>query len=297
MIARVRGISRLASSPPAARSDGKPIVLVVPAEARGCRLDRFLVSALAAIEGAPSRGELQRWIEKGAVTVDGKPRKVSDKLREGARVVVVPEPPPKSAAMAEAGIVFDVLYSDDALLVVNKPPGLVVHPARGHASGTLVNGLLARGDFEIDPSEEDQDPISHTRPGIVHRLDKGTSGVMVVAKTARAREKLKAQFQAHTIDREYEALCAGDVRTQTFSTLHGRHPTERMRFTSRVKVGKAATTHVRVIERLGHGLATHLKCTLETGRPCWSFASPLSVTRLVDCGMSSPTIHRPAVFS
>ncbi len=244
----------------------RKIVLVVPVEARGCRLDRFVVSALAAMDDAPSRAELQRWIEKDRVTVDGTPRKASDKLREGARVVVDPEPPPKTLALAEEGITFGVLYTDDALLVVNKPPGLVVHPSRGHESGTLVNGLLARGDFERDPSEEDENTVSYSRPGIVHRLDKGTSGVMVVAKTPRARERLKVQFQAHTIQREYEALCQGDVRAQTFSTLHGRHPTDRLRFTGKVREGRQAVTHVRVLERLGNGLATHVACTLETGR-------------------------------
>ena len=250
----------------AAERERKPIFLVVPPEARGCRLDRFLVSALATLDDAPSRGELQRWIERERVTVDGRPRKASDKLREGARVMVAPEPPPRSLALAEAGIKFDVLYTDDFLLIVNKPPGLVVHPSRGHETGTLVNGLLARDDFERDPSEDDEDAVSYSRPGIVHRLDKGTSGVMVVAKTARVRERLKVQFQEHTILREYEALCQGDVRARTFSTLHGRHPTDRLRFTGKVKEGRHAVTHTRVLERLGGGIATHVACTLETGR-------------------------------
>src|SRR5205814_4662866 len=100
----------------------------------------------------------------------------------------------------------------------------------------------------------------HLRPGIVHRLDKGTSGVMVVARTPAAREALKAQFAAHTIDRAYEALVAGEAASRTWSTLHGRHPADRVRFTTRVRRGKRAVTHVRVLERLDG--ATHLECTL-----------------------------------
>ena len=240
-----------------------PWVLVVPREASGCRLDRFLVSALAALEGAPSRTELQRWIDHGRVTVDGATRRAADKLREGAQVVVDPEPPPKTEALPEVGVRFDVLFVDDAVVVVNKPPGLVVHPAKGHAGGTLVNGLLAMGVFDRVPAGSEPE---HDRPGIVHRLDKGTSGVMVVARTEVARERLKAQFAAHTIDREYEALCAGDVRARVFATLHGRHPTNRLKFTARVARGKRAVTHVRVLEGFGGGLATHVACSLETGR-------------------------------
>jgi 23S rRNA pseudouridine1911/1915/1917 synthase len=141
-----------------------------------------------------------------------------------------------------------------------------------------VNGLLARGLFRredlLEPEEEDGAPVAsaegrrrreeHARPGIVHRLDKGTSGVMVVARTAEAREKLKAQFQAHSIERAYEALVVGEATSRTFDTLHGRHPRDRMRFTTHVRTGKRAVTHVRVLARLSG--ATHVECTLETGR-------------------------------
>jgi 23S rRNA pseudouridine1911/1915/1917 synthase len=243
------------------------IALVVPQEATGTRLDRFLASAIP--EG-PSRATLQRWIAAGRVAVGGREAKdAAAKVRAGARIEVEPEPPAPTQARAELGIDFDVLYMDAAIVVVNKPPGLVVHPARGHAGGTLVNGLLALGAFDREGMEEKD------RPGIVHRLDKGTSGVMVVARTERARERLKTQFAAHTIEREYEAICVGDVKDRSraksagadeivFDTLHGRHPTERMRFTSRVRTGKRAVTRVRVLERLPG--ATHVVCELETGR-------------------------------
>lgn len=255
----------------------RPIVLVVPREAAGARLDRFLAGALTAMESGPSRSELQRWIDHGGVTVDGVVKKPSEKLREGARIAVEPEPPPPTDALPEEGIAFDVVYLDDAVVVIDKPAGLVVHPARGHAQGTLVNGLLARGVF--DPPAGDTSgqhaplpdvglpDVDRGRPGIVHRLDKGTSGLMVVARHARAREHLKAQFARHSIEREYVAIVLGDLRAPvTFATLHGRHPKDRVKFSSLVKTGKRAVTHVRPLERFGDGLATLVSCRLETGR-------------------------------
>ncbi len=246
-------------------------VIVVPRDAAGDRVDRFLVRALGSIAEAPSRAELQRWIERGRVTVGGKPRKAADKLREGEAVEVEPDAPARTVATPDSAVQFRVLYMDDDVVVVDKPPGLVVHPARGHESGTLVNGLLALGAFDATLAEgalhgPETDAIGHVRPGIVHRIDKGTSGILVVARTASAREKLKAQFAAHTIGREYEAICVGAVRTQSFSTMHGRHPTDRMRFTTKLVSGKRAITHVRAVALLAGGLATHVTCALETGR-------------------------------
>ncbi len=233
-----------------------PLVLVVGREASGSRLDRFL-----ATQTQWSRSELQRWIANGRVAVDGVVKSASDKVSAGARIEVTPEEAARTDAVAEDGIAFDILFVDDDLVVVNKPAGLVVHPARGHESGTLVNGLLARGLFDsLDTSEDD----AHTRPGIVHRLDKGTSGVMVVARNAKSREGLKAQFQDHSIDREYVAITVGDVVTQTFASLHGRHPKDRLKFTSKVAGGKRAVTHVEVVEKLRG--ATLVVCRLETGR-------------------------------
>ena len=256
----------------------RPILLVVPREAVGARLDRFLASTLSAMDDGPSRSELQRWIEHGGVTVDGVVKKAAEKLREGARIAVQPEAPPPTEALAEDGIEFDVVYIDDAVIVLNKPAGLVVHPARGNRTGTLVNGLLARGVFDPPDGEEDVDErpstsvrapspdVERSRPGIVHRLDKGTSGLMVVARHARAREHLKAQFAAHSIEREYVAICLGRVVKQTFETMHGRHPRDRLKFSSKVKVGKRAVTHVKPLENLANGAITYVSCRLETGR-------------------------------
>ena len=274
----------------------RTIKLVVPREAAGARLDRFLASTLSAMEDGPSRSELQRWIEHGGVTVDGVVKKAAEKLREGSRIAVEPEAPPPTEALAEDGIEFDVVYIDDAVIVLNKPAGLVVHPARGNRTGTLVNGLLARGVFDPPDGDEDVDErpsvsvrapsrppageaggeprippsgppdLDRSRPGIVHRLDKGTSGLMVVARHPRAREHLKAQFAAHSIEREYVAICLGDVKKQTFDTMHGRHPKDRLKFSSRVKLGKRAVTHVKPLESLANRAITYVSCRLETGR-------------------------------
>jgi 23S rRNA pseudouridine1911/1915/1917 synthase len=232
---------------------GHPKVVRVPREAAGARLDRFLAGATDV-----SRSELQRWIEAGRVRVGGRAGEASLRVKEGDEVVVEPMAPARTEARPQAEIAFEVIHTDECVVVVNKPPGLVVHPAKGHEEGTLVNGLLALGLFR------DAELAGDVRPGIVHRLDKGTSGVMVVARTAEAREVLKAQFQAHTIERAYEAIVVGAATARTFATLHGRHPRDRKRFTTRVRTGKRAVTHTRVLARLSG--ATHLECTLETGR-------------------------------
>jgi 23S rRNA pseudouridine1911/1915/1917 synthase len=224
------------------------------------RLDQFLSRTFEREEAAPSRAELQRWIEAGRVTIDGVVGKASAKLRAGAEVSVRPAPPATTTALPDASVVFDVLYKDDDLIVVDKPAGLVVHPARGHESGTLVNGLLGRGLLVESPEEEGE----FARPGIVHRIDKGTSGILVVARTPRAREGLKTQFSSHTIEREYEAIAVGAVKSGTFDTLHGRHPQDRLRFTTKVSTGKRAVTHVRVLSATP--LVSHVVCRLETGR-------------------------------
>jgi 23S rRNA pseudouridine1911/1915/1917 synthase len=238
-------------------SAGEAIEIVVTREGNGARLDRFVAGAIGV-----SRAELQRWVARGRVTVDGDRREASTTLREGQRVVVLPEAPRSSFAVPDAEVTFRVLHVDAEVVVVDKPAGLVVHPARGHETGTLVNGLLGLGLFRReDLVDEDH---AHDRPGIVHRLDKGTSGVMVVARTPTAREALKAQFQRHSIERVYEAIAVGDVPSCTFATLHGRHPGDRLRFTTRVAQGKRAVTHVRRLAPLRG--ATHVECTLETGR-------------------------------
>jgi 23S rRNA pseudouridine1911/1915/1917 synthase len=230
-----------------------PVELVLsPAEA-GERLDKVLS---ARSELGFSRATLQRWMEEGRVTIAGKPVQAKDKARAGFTVRIEPAPPPPSEALPEA-IPLDVLFEDEHLIVLHKPAGLVVHPAAGHQSGTLVNALLHHTEVEAG-----EDP---RRPGVVHRLDKDTSGVMVVTRTEAAREAMSRLFSAHHIERVYEAICAGSPPAQvTYHTLIGRHPTERKRFSSKVRTGKHAITHVNKVRDL-HGAAL-VRCRLETGR-------------------------------
>jgi 23S rRNA pseudouridine1911/1915/1917 synthase len=195
------------------------------------------------------------------VTIDGVVCDASDVVRAGARVDAHPMEAPRSDLSPDASVPMEILHVDDALVVLVKPAGVVVHPAPGAETGTLVHGLLARGYFAAIESEDE-----NVRPGIVHRLDKGTSGVMVVARTPEAREALKAQFSKHTIEREYVAICVGVAKTMTHSTLHGRDPRDRKRFTSHVRTGKVAITHVECKESLAHGKASLVRATLETGR-------------------------------
>ncbi len=237
----------------------EPVELVVPPDSSGARLDRFV-----AVTMGVSRSELQRWIESGRVTVEGTARGASTRLHRGQRVVVRPAEPARTDAKPDADVGFDVLHVDADVVVVGKPAGLVVHPSLGHATGTLVNGLLALGLFRSEDLLDPGDAASHSRPGIVHRLDKGTSGVMVVARTPQAREALKAQFQAHSIDRAYEAIVVGTAPQATIATLHARHRKDRLRFTGRTSHGKPAVTHVQPLASLRG--ATHVACTLETGR-------------------------------
>jgi 23S rRNA pseudouridine1911/1915/1917 synthase len=247
----------------------KERVLLVPAGANGTRLDAFVARALEG-EGGASRAEVQRWIALGRVTTLGRVGRAApaDRVRAGDRVRVEPAEPTRTAVEPEEGILFEVLYVDEALVVVNKPAGLVVHPGRGHRRGTLVHGLLARGFFAAGDEgiSDPMDAEGHVRPGIVHRLDGGTSGVLVVARTARAREGLKEQFSRHTIERAYDALAVGNVTKTHHETLHGRHPKDRLRFTTLLlREGKRAVTYVEVLERYG-AYATRVRCRLETGR-------------------------------
>jgi 23S rRNA pseudouridine1911/1915/1917 synthase len=229
-----------------------PITLTLDPSEAGERLDKVL----ALRELGQSRATLQRWIDEGRVQVDGRVAVAKSKAKAGQVVVIVPAPPPVSDALPEA-IPLDILFEDDHLIVLHKPAGLVVHPAPGHAGGTLVNAILHHTEIELGA-----DP---RRPGVVHRLDKDTSGVMVVARTDVAREGLSALFARHDLEREYEAIALGTTPPAvTYDTLYGRHPVERKRFSSKVRGDKRAVTHVRTVRAL-HG-ASLVRCRLETGR-------------------------------
>jgi 23S rRNA pseudouridine1911/1915/1917 synthase len=248
------------------------------------RLDKYVVERMTEAGSPASRSAVQRWIRAGRVTVGGRPASASDTVSTGAVVDVEPLPPETTDLEPDPNVAFDVLFEDAHLVIVDKPGGLVVHPGRGHAQKTLVHGLLARVSFptagdvffergRAGPGDNhDGEHAASVRPGIVHRLDKGTSGILVVAKDERTREGLKAQFARHDIERAYLAIVVGNARRADIATLHGRHPTDRMRFTTRVGKGRRAVTHVEVREmlgppgRAGHARATLVECRLETGR-------------------------------
>jgi 23S rRNA pseudouridine1911/1915/1917 synthase len=211
-----------------------------------------------------SRAVIQRWMKQGLVKKQGERVEASDTAEPGSELVVEVAPPLPSKAEPDSSVQFGVVYEDEHLVVVDKPAGLVVHPGKGNWTGTLVNGLLARAGFRGAPIDA-RDPEGPLRPGIVHRIDKDTSGLLVVAKNDRAREGLMKQLQEHSVDRHYLAVCVGIPTEGRIETLHGRHPIHRLRFSSKVSSGKRAVTHVEVLERFG-GLAALVRCQLETGR-------------------------------
>jgi 23S rRNA pseudouridine1911/1915/1917 synthase len=227
------------------------------AEAR--RLDQFLADELAAGEQPTTRSQIRRLIDQGDVRVNGEVVKAGTRLRAGDQVEVAIAPPAPARAEPQA-MDLAVLYEDRHLIVIDKSAGLVVHPAPGHPDRTLVNALLAHATDLSGVGGE-------LRPGIVHRLDKDTSGVMVATKDDATHAALAARFKDKVPRREYLAVVAPPMRSaqSTFSTLYGRHPIHRKRFSSRVSRGKSAVTHYRVEERFA-GLADLVRCRLETGR-------------------------------
>jgi 23S rRNA pseudouridine1911/1915/1917 synthase len=231
--------------------------VTAPAEAAGTRADRFLADAL----GSLSRSRVKALIEAGQVSRDGAPMTdPSEAVRAGA-TYAVRIPPATPAAPQPQAMPLTILYEDRDLIVLDKPAGLVVHPAPGNQDGTLVNAVLAHAGEELTGIG------GEARPGIVHRLDKDTSGVMVVAKTERAHTVLSAAFANRDLDREYLALVWG-LPAATEGEVEapiGRHPTDRKRMAVVTKGGKHALTRWRLERGFGAALAL-LRCRLATGR-------------------------------
>jgi 23S rRNA pseudouridine1911/1915/1917 synthase len=222
----------------------------VPAACAGLRLDQALASLLPAY----SRNRLAQWARAGRVTLDGRAAAPRQKVSEGGEILVLPVPDPAAGPHQAEDIALDVAHEDDTLLVVNKPAGLVVHPGSGNWRGTLLNALLAHAPALAGVP----------RAGIVHRLDKDTSGLLVVAKTLEAQTDLVRQLQARTVSREYLAVVHGRVaRDGKLDAPIGRHPVKRTRMAVTAR-GRPAVTHYRVLER--YARATLLGCRLETGR-------------------------------
>ena len=231
------------------------IYLTAGSEDAGTRLDSFLAAALPDV----TRSAAARLIETGQATVNGKAVSKSCKLSGGEEIAVtLPEPEPIEAL--PQNIPLDVVYEDADVIVVNKPVGLVVHPAPGHPDGTLVNALLYHCGSTLSGVG------GALRPGIVHRIDRDTSGLIIAAKNDAAHQALSAQLQDHTLARTYEAVVTGNLREDhgTVAAPIGRHHTDRKKMAVTDHGGKPAVTHWEVLERFpGY---THVRCRLETGR-------------------------------
>ena len=225
------------------------------ADIAGERLDAFVARICPDL----TRSAAQRLIEEGAVTRNGKNAKKNDKLNLGDEIsVTIPEP--KEVDIVAKEMPLDIVYQDEDVLVINKPKGLVVHPAAGHQDDTLVNGLLfAMGDDLSGINGE-------LRPGIVHRIDKDTSGLLAVAKNDLAHTMLASQLKDHSMYRMYDAIVCGSFREDsgTVDAPIGRHPSDRKKICVTARNSKEAVTHWEVVKRYrGY---THIRCKLETGR-------------------------------
>ena len=229
--------------------------MILFADIPGERLDAFLARCAEGL----SRSAAQKLIEEGAVKRNGKPGKKNDKLNPGDAIEYeIPEAKPVD--IVPRSMQLDIVYEDDDLLVINKPKGLVVHPAAGHQDDTLVNGLMhALGDDLSGINGE-------LRPGIVHRIDKDTSGLLAVAKNDYAHVMLASQLKDHSMARTYEAIVCGSFREDsgTVDAPIGRHPSDRKKMCVTERNSKHAVTHWEVVARYrGY---THFRCKLETGR-------------------------------
>lgn len=224
--------------------------MTVPAHCGGTRLDQLLAQELPEY----SRSRLQTWIKEGFVLVDDKQASPSQKLRGLEEISIFIQPSADELAYTAEPIPLNIIYQDDSLIVIDKPAGLVVHPANGNWSGTLLNGLLHHfPELKNIP-----------RAGIVHRLDKDTSGLLVIAKTLIAQTNLVRQLQSRTVTREYFAIVEGNLNVDdTVNAPIGRHPKDRTRMTI-METGKEAITHFKVLDNFSHH--TLIRCKLETGR-------------------------------
>ena len=230
-------------------------ILTRTADQSGERADAFLARTVEEL----TRSAAQRLLEDGAVTLNGRPLKKNYKTTPGD-VLEVMLPDPEPVDVVPQNIPLDVVYEDSDVIVINKPVGMVVHPAPGHPDGTLVNALLYHcGDTLSGINGE-------LRPGIVHRIDRDTSGLIIAAKNDKSHLALAEQLQDHSLARVYEAIAVGGFREDsgTVNAPIGRHPVDRKRMAIDPRNGRHAVTHWSVLERFSG--YTHIQCRLETGR-------------------------------
>lgn len=231
------------------------ILLQVPPELEGERIDK----CVSVLVDFLSRSFAQRLIAEQQVFVNGRPVKGSYRAREADEISFT-LPDAVEPDISPENIPLDILYEDDDVIVVNKPKGMVVHPAAGHYSGTLVNALMYHFAGKLSGIN------GVLRPGIVHRIDRDTTGSLLVCKNDRAHQKIAAQLSSHTINRRYHAICHGVLREDEgiIDQPIGRHPTDRKKMSVNVSNGKRAVTHYRVLKRFAE--YTYVECRLETGR-------------------------------
>lgn len=237
-------------------SSEEKYTFLIDEESKGTRIDRVLSLLLA----ESSRSYIQKLIEKGNVTVDGKPCTAKNfKVSEGQQVELF-MPEPQNLSVEPEDIPLDIVYEDDDVLVVNKPRGMVVHPAAGNYTGTLVNAIMHHCGDRLSSIN------GVIRPGIVHRIDKDTSGLLMIAKNNVAHESLSAQLAEHSITRRYTALVYHNLNEDegTVDAPIGRDPKNRLRMAVTTLNSKRAVTHWRVLERFGN--YTLIEARLETGR-------------------------------
>lgn len=224
-------------------------------EEAGIRIDRCLSEKCPQL----SRSYIQKLLKDGRICVNGRPVKANYKVQERDQILLsLPEL--KDPDILPEEIPLDILYEDEDVLVVNKPKDMVVHPSAGHTEGTLVNAVLAHCKGNLSGIN------GVMRPGIVHRIDKDTTGALLICKNDEAHRDLAEQLKEHTIRRRYRAIVAGNLKEDegTVDAPIGRHPVDRKKMAINHKNGKEAVTHYRVLERFGN--ATYIECRLETGR-------------------------------
>lgn len=229
--------------------------IMIEKEHSGTRIDKYLSEELE----DTSRSYIQKLLENGHAVVNQKQVKANYKLREGDQIQVT-LPDPEELNLEPEDIPLSILYEDDQLLVVDKPKGMVVHPAAGHMTGTLVHALLYHCKDQLSGIN------GVARPGIVHRIDQNTTGALVICKTDAAHRDLAQQLKVHSITRRYRAIVCGNVREDsgTVHTTIGRDPKDRKKMAPNVANGKDAVTHYKVLERFGN--YTYMEFELETGR-------------------------------
>ena len=228
---------------------------IIEAEWDNIRIDRFLSEQLENV----SRSYIQKLIKDGCVTADGRPVKANYKLKLGVTIEInIPEP--VSLDVEPQDIPLDIVYEDADVLLVNKPKDMVVHPSAGHMDGTLVNALL----YHCKDSLSSINGVM--RPGIVHRIDKDTTGVLIICKNDIAHNCIADQLKVHSITRKYRAIVYNNLKDDqgTIDAPIGRHPIDRKKMAINHKNGKSAVTHFKVLERFGR--FTYVECELETGR-------------------------------